>query len=86
VDCGLILGKDRGLFIKLAGIIFQWKKGMDSVHSSWTTAPDGAPWTKDSAMAGSSPELDLRPLSGTGVHRRRCNRERGARGIHLGPH
>jgi hypothetical protein len=32
---------------------------MNLVHSSWTAAPDGAPWTKDSAMAGSSPELGL---------------------------
>jgi hypothetical protein len=39
VDCGLILNKYRGFFVKWQefsgfGIIFQWKKVVDSVHGS----------------------------------------------------
>jgi hypothetical protein len=45
---------------------FLMEKGVNSVHGPWTTALVSSPWTKDMAMARSSPELLLPAHSGNG--------------------
>jgi hypothetical protein len=72
MDCGLILNKYRGFFVKWQefsafGIIFQWEKVVDSVHGS----VDHVGWpahgtTMDSTVVDGrgSPELGLMATSG----------------------
>jgi hypothetical protein len=74
VDCGLILNKYRGFFVKWQefscfGIIFQWEKVVDSVHGS----VDHMGWPVDGSTVDStvtdgrgSPELGLTATPGRG--------------------
>jgi hypothetical protein len=54
---------------------------VNSVHGPWTTAAVGSPWTKDMAMAGSSPELLLSIDSGHGGPTRDGEKEEGVMGV-----
>jgi hypothetical protein len=57
-----------------------WTARARSVHHGPTAA------RTEGGAGACSPELGLRPLRCTKAHRRGRNRERSARGSHLGPH
>jgi hypothetical protein len=60
---------------------------VDSVHGSWTNAGHGPRWTDHLGQPQTSTELGrvAAPRHG-GPPEVACNGERGAQGVHLGPH